>query len=190
MAYDDQRGRTGSFQQGLRLSTGQGGGGTNWGVPMVPSFLGGNEAGGFLSGGPAGGFTNFSQYLMANPGGAGEADPNAATTPGQSGMDAAMNTAYGVHNYTPPPPPPGGGGPAGNPPPVGTGPNGGPAGPGPGGPTGGGGPVGGGPGWGSGWTPGSGMLPGTGSGAPPPPPPPPSPAPPGDNDPFSKRLLR
>lgn len=106
MAFDDERGRTGSFSASLLTPTshpgGQGGGGTNFQPPGFvgggPQFLGGSEAGNFLSGGADGGFTNFSQYLYANPGGAGQADL-AARTGGQAGLDSAMNNAYGVHAY-------------------------------------------------------------------------------------------
>lgn len=125
MPYDDQRGRTNSFSETLVPPTGplnipptgQGGGTINWSPNPTQGgatnavnnqFLGGS--GGFLQqGGSGGGFTNFSAYLLANPGGTGDLNPTpGAGGPGASGLDQALNNAYGLHNYNPPPPPPAG----------------------------------------------------------------------------------
>lgn len=115
MPYDDQRGRTGNFSTSLVMgpgglqpppATGQGGGTVNYGWTGAgvgaPEFLGG-QSGGFLQGGGnGGGFTNFSQYLYANPYGGGENSPTGSA--GANAIDAAMNSAYGLHNYGAPPP--------------------------------------------------------------------------------------
>lgn len=129
MPFDDQRGRTSGFSASLHITPpgGPGTPGPIYSPGITPSFLGGGESAGFLQGGGnGGGFTNFSQYLMANPGGAGDSTAE-QRTPGMTGLDAAMNNVYGVHDYgpggPPPPPPPGGdppptGGPTGTPNPV------------------------------------------------------------------------
>jgi hypothetical protein len=119
MAFDDSRGRTNGFSTSLITSPRDPNGGINRIDPgpgatgaVTNSFLGGSS--GFLQGGGnGGGFTNFSAYLMANPNGAGRAFSTDPTTAGQSGLDSAVNTAYGISNtpqttvpYAAPPAPP------------------------------------------------------------------------------------